>query len=118
MGYTVYYRHKCGTPNREQWEKIRALAKRVIKKHKDILCAENDYPEDAPIVNHKEVFFNGKGDAGHETFVLPRYMQHREFLFCKTARKPYDAAVKEILLGVKKILPDWLEISDDDAEIG
>ena len=39
--------------------------------------------------------FNGKGEEGHETFMLTPDSQ--EFNFCKTAQKPYDIVVVAIL---------------------
>jgi hypothetical protein len=116
MGYTIYFRHNKGVPTDEQWNRIRAYAEDLFEKHAEIVCAECDAPEDPPIVNHKEVWFNGKGEDSHETFVLQRYQKPDQFNFCKTARKPYNIVVAEILLGVRAIAPDWLTISSDGDE--
>lgn len=42
------------------------------------------------------VAFNGSGDLSHESFILTADVCG--FEFCKTARKPYDLAVKTALL--------------------
>ena len=63
--------------------------------------------------------FNGIGEAGHETFLFHnRKKQDPEgygdpcFAFCKTARKPYDIVVCEVLLVLKRYMPN-LEVGSD-----
>lgn len=53
--------------------------------------------EDEPTISTDLISFNGNGDdcLNHETFVLDN---KTGFDFCKTARKPYDYAVRTILM--------------------
>lgn len=111
MGFTQYFRQIGPTPNDNDWAAICSLVNKILKKHSKIVCEEYDKPTSAPIVNETEIFFNGKGDDGHETFVLKRDM--KGFNCCKTARKPYDAAVVEVLKAAKLVCPNWLELSSD-----
>lgn len=48
-----------------------------------------------PLVNTKNIRFNGVGDDGHETFHI--YRGQDTWLFCKTATKPYDRYVMAVL---------------------
>lgn len=111
MGYTIFYTQVGAAPTETEWAQITKAAEAVVEKYKDILCADFEDPESAPIVDENMIFFNGKGDDGHETFMLHRGQDG--FDFCKTARKPYTAAVKEILEEVNYIVPGWLRLSDD-----
>ena len=66
--------------------------------------------------------FNGRGNEGHETFILFKQKPKSEswqrnskeyFYFCKTARKPYDVAVGLVLLRAEKNAPGVLKVSSD-----
>ena len=86
----------------------------------DIVQKEYDEPS-CPLVNYDEIWFNGKGDDGHETFVIKREDKPQEwredketvFGFCKTAQKPYDIYVTAVLLLAKINLEDEIQISSD-----
>lgn len=65
-----------------------------------------------PVVQLRTVMFNGFGDLAHETFVWEQNAE-REFHFCKTARKPYDALVTACLLLIKEIYGDAVDIHSD-----
>lgn len=114
MGYTHYFETVGQAPTDSEWNQIVAETKKVFKKHKEILCRECDTPKESPIADVDEIFFNGKGNDGHETFVLER--TQKGFNFCKTAQKPYDAAVVEVLRAVKAICPNWLRLASDGDE--
>ncbi len=69
------------------------------------------------------VAFNGLGEASHETFAVPCVSDAREhegmepegmvFEFCKTNRKPYDAAVTACLLVLKHHLGDAILVTSN-----
>jgi len=112
MGYTHYWRlNNNNLLTDEQWQQIQNVAKQIIAEYEDILCYEYDEPEKSPLVDHNVIRFYGKGEEGHETFLLTRIAT--EFEFCKTAYKPYDNAVVDILKAVDIIAPDWLTLSSD-----
>lgn len=111
MGYTHYWRKKGNNPTEQEWAVIKTGAKRVIREHRSILSLEYNKEKKAPAVNDAHIMFNGRGVMGHETFILERVA--KSFEFCKTARKPYDAAVIAVLRMVQTVCPDWLELSSD-----
>jgi hypothetical protein len=65
------------------------------------------------------ICFEGKGELGHEPFLLTSadVETDQEFSpcigFCKTARKPYDMLVCATLILVNNIAPDLLDIRSD-----
>ncbi len=64
-----------------------------------------------PLVGAKELSFNGVGEGAHEPFDFPG---EQKFNFCKTAGKPYDAAVTACLLVARDHFPaNVLEIASD-----
>jgi hypothetical protein len=119
MGYTHYIK----TPNwnnrdEKGWEKALPIVKKILKKYKDILQYELD-DKRKPVANKKMIRFNGIGEDGHETFLVKNNAVQTDsgytdpsFCFCKTARKPYDIAVCEVLLVLKAYCPH-IEIGSD-----
>src|SRR5687768_3329224 len=96
MGYTHYWHHDDIAI--ADWRTLTLYARSII----DIatargvkLAVEFNMPTQLPDINEAEIRFNGVGDEGHETFLLTR--EKTEFDFCKTAQKPYDVVVAEIL---------------------
>ena len=75
----------------------------VVERYRDILCCDPDDPDSEPEVSQTQVWVNGKGEDGHETFAF--HPDGRGFRFCKTARKPYDLPVCEMLLILKRFIP-------------
>lgn len=63
-----------------------------------------------PMVDEYEIWFNGVGDDGHETFIAS---SDPGTGFCKTARKPYDLYVAAALMLLKHHLGDVIEIDSD-----
>lgn len=123
MGYTHYWRQKRDFTD-DEWRSICDRAEVVLEEHEDIVCYEEDEPHRKPEVSQTCVRFNGKDEAGHETFYLPRKREPRPawddspedegtFHFCKTAYKPYDAAVVEVLIEVRDVAPDAITLSSD-----
>ena len=93
MGYTRYWK-RTEKPIDEEFvefcnEVFKTCAKLGIK-------LGNDWGVNKPIARIGIIAFNGDGtkDLDHESFVLDDGVG---FNFCKTARKPYDYAVRTIL---------------------
>jgi hypothetical protein len=129
MGYTHYWdQHKTFTDG--QWAKVCEAARLVAEKHGDILCFEYDETDKSPQIDNDAIRFNGKGDDGHETFYLTReqppknawvererYDDEGAFNFCKTSRKPYDAAVVLLLGAIRKLAPGVLTLRSDGSNV-
>lgn len=120
MGYTHYWYLKPGI--KELSKKCVDDIKKVAKEYKKIIQFEDDNSKKPEIIN-KVIRFNGIGEDGHETFSFrlskdkDGYIQKDSdgfvFDFCKTARKPYDIVVCEILLILKAELQENIKISSD-----
>jgi len=136
MGYTHYYT-QFSDFNDEEWTKIKSYAETMINNLPKTTSTAGGYYEDsplelgdglgqgAPVVDDTEIWLNGKGDLGHETFHLskkrppnPDYAKDREnyWDFTKTARKPYDLIVTAILLAANFVVPDKLQYDSDGNE--
>jgi hypothetical protein len=119
MGYTHYWYGspledgKVSAKVKEGWEKAVPAIQNIIKRYADILCYECDEPKRTPLVDVVMgiVHFNGKEDDGYEPFSF-NLSRGNEFTFCKTAEKPYDIAVCEVLLVLKAFLPGFRLSSD------
>ena len=85
------------------------ILKQIAEKHKKIIQFESD-DKGYPQVNAAGIHLNGIDDAGHETFFFEP--KECDFSFCKTARKPYDLPVCEMLLVLKAYIPHF-ELSSD-----
>jgi len=111
MGYTHYFtnEHKLAPID----EATLVFIKRVIEKHKDILCLEYDTPDKPPKIQNDVLQFNGKGDDGHETFY---FTLKKGFSFVKTARKPYDLPVCVVLKLLEKCYGDAFSLGSDGFE--
>lgn len=123
MGYTHYWVNKV-QPGRRFTEEERAKLQAVLHywQWEGIICRECTDPTFPYVLTDREIIFNGKGDDGHETFYFDldqageeegKYGIRAGFAFCKTAAKPYDQAVCEVLLTLKGILGDEIEVSSD-----
>lgn len=139
MGYTHYWRQTRDFTD-DEWLKLRQGAGQVVSalrnakalRERDIpavpfdipLAYEDDEPDRPPVVSLDEIRFNGVGEDGHETFYLTRrkpekrefdrlYETEGAFDFCKTARKPYDAAVVAVLTIAHTVAPGVLTLSSD-----
>jgi hypothetical protein len=104
MGYTHYWTIKepfQGKP----FEDFLKGAEAIIEIAKDAGIALQD-ATDLDGVN-----INGAGLTSHETFGI--YVGDEGFDFCKTARKPYDTVVCALLIHLKAVLGDGVEIKSD-----
>ena len=120
-GYSNYWDHTEDFTNSE-WSKIVRLAKAAIKTaEKHGIVIRDGWGKGKPIVNNKEIYLNGdaENNLDHETFYLTKKRDMKKKYsepgsgFTKTARKPYDAVVATILVGIKKIAPKKFEPKSD-----
>lgn len=110
MGYTSYYSVSNWTSkDTEGYEKALPILKKIAEKYMSIIQYECDDDRE-PQVDYRGIHLNGRGEDGHETFAFKIREVSREF--CKTARKPYDLPVCEMLLVLKAHLPNF-ELSSD-----
>lgn len=123
MGYTTYWRRRADFTV-DQWKGIRGDASAILKH-----CGRKgipivfDYDElKPPAVSATTIRFNGRGEEGHETFIMNRKMPEAQpwmlntgesFDFCKTARKPYDLAVCLVLLSCVRHAPNSIKVTSD-----
>ena len=107
-GYSNYWDHTEDFTNSE-WSKIVRLAKAAIKTaEKHGIVIRDGWGKGKPKINNKEIYLNGDGEKNldHETFRITKKVDTKSPQgLTKTARKPYDAVVATILLGIKKIAP-------------
>jgi len=128
MGYTHYWKQKRSFTDNE-WDTIQRCVKMVIasEEKKGIVLRSWD-GTGKPEVTSEYVSFNGNEDTGddHETFRVDKNQPKKEswvsekdyknegaFVFCKTARKPYDSAVVMALVVIQEIAPTAIDISSD-----
>ena len=94
MGYTHYWKITDEIGD-NAWAAICEDAEKLLAQSPCKLAWEYDEPTRPPQANEAFIQFNGVGDDGHETLLLERSPE--DFVFCKTAQKPYDQAVCAIL---------------------
>lgn len=125
MGYTNYYHAK----NRKKindsdfknfmsdtYKAVEILMQKGFKFTDDRTDEIYKDIDDFKAKNQKEIWLNGVGDDSHETFLLDF---KGSWAFCKTARKPYDLAVKAILILAEKhgILKEPFSFDGDRTDI-
>lgn len=96
MGYTRYWTRTAKPLNKEFAE----FCNEVFKTCKKLgITIRNWNGEVEPIVRDDYIAFNGDAskDLDHESFVISNDVGEMGFNFCKTAKKPYDYAVRTIL---------------------
>ena len=112
-GYSNYWQQSEDFTSSE-WSKIVRLAKATIKKAEKLgIVIRDGWGKGRPVVNNKEIFINGdaENNLDHETFYLTKKRDMKRKYsdpgsgLTKTNRKPYDAVVATILVGIKKIAP-------------
>lgn len=109
MGYTHYYTVATSAKSEEGLKLASPVIEDILKRHAAIVCKEFTCPGEPPVITARAICFNGKEDEGHETFV---FGVGAGPAFCKTARKPYDLAVCEVLLALNAFMPE-VSISSD-----
>lgn len=112
MGYTHYWQNE--TPfTADDWTNI-CLTVRNITKASRLPIGDATGNGNAPEFGPDELYLNGVGDDGHETFYLHRGVS--TFEYCKTARKPYDTVVAAILCVLATAFPGFSASSDGDPD--
>ena len=115
-GYTNYWEQSEDFTSSE-WSKIVRLAKATIKKaEKQGIVIRDGWGKGRPVINNKEIYLNGdaENNLDHETFYITKKLKD-DWSFTKTARKPYDAVVATILVGIQKIAPKKFKPSADGS---
>ena len=115
MGYTHYWNHE--NIDAETWKTLQTIARKILREAQDTLgiALSEEYDINrTPVINAKEIRFNGYADEGHETFYLTPGAC--SFEFCKTARKPYDAVVVAMLQACAVYCTSFDWRSDGDPE--
>lgn len=107
MGYTRYWNRTDKEITSDFCEEVNKILIDCAKKG---IAIRGGFGDGSPIVSTKEIRFNGNGsvydgenccrDLSHETFYLGS--DDEGFNFCKTARKPYDYAVRKVLNVAKR----------------
>lgn len=94
MGYTRYWNRTEKPITEEFCEKVNEIIKNSEKKGIKI---RNGLGANKPIVTMDKILINGDGnhELDHETLAITN--TESGFDFCKTARKPYDYTVRNIL---------------------
>ena len=116
MGYTHYWT-VLGSLSQEQKQGIANDAIKIIETAGEQgirICYDHDEPHKDPVVTADEIWLNGVQHEGHETFYFDP--TKRNWQFCKTARKPYDAVVGAILLSALNHAPKLIRVSSDGEE--
>lgn len=110
MGFTHYWdTRNCTEEDEQAYSQALPIIKDIVNRHATLICFEYDRPERKPLATRSQIRFNGKGEEGHETLI---FRLNGKWEFCKTARKPYDLAVCEVLLVLKAYLPNMSLSSD------
>ena len=93
MGYTRYWKRTNENITEDFVNEVKEILEEC-KAHG--ITIKDGWGEYDPIVTTDLISINGtdENDLGHESFILENVAKRD---FCKTARKPYDYAVREIL---------------------
>lgn len=122
MGYTHYWDRRNVEISDESWEAFSEDCRKIFAKHAGIICYEHDTPDAKPAIAPDHIRFNGEGTLGYETFVFERHFIPKSrgstvsdliFSFCKTALRPYDEVVVDVLSCAKERFGDIITISSD-----
>ena len=122
-GYSNYWKQSEDFTNSE-WSKIVRLAKAAIKTaEKHGIVIRDGWGKGKPKIDNKQIYLNGDGENNldHETFLITKKMDTgRKYSdpgsgLTKTNRKPYDAVVATILVGIQKIAPKKFKPSADGS---
>ena len=99
MGYTRYW---VRTDKKIDADFVIAVCEIIADCDKKGIKIRNGHGEGNPIVTLDKIAINGdrQYDLDHETLYFDN--EKDDFCFCKTARKPYDYAVRKILSYAQK----------------
>lgn len=96
MGYTRYWNR---TKKKIDADLIVKVCEVIADCDKKGIMIRNGWGQGNPLVTLDYISINGDrtNDLDHESFFITDDCDDTGFNFCKTARKPYDYAVREIL---------------------
>jgi len=125
VGYTHYFSRGKDSSDRS-WSKFTDEVRTILSHPaiSDLMCEEYTKPDVPPVINDREVRFNGKGKDGHETFLLTRVAHNEscktggpsQVSFCESWGKHYDIAVSCVLLSAKQHLRERVSSDGDWSE--
>ena len=108
MGYTNYWTQTRDFTN-DEWTKVKREYDWLLEMDDGHIIRDETHAND-----HDLIIFNGKSELSHETMIIRKRKNNEDFLFCKTARKPYDIAVWHMLGFIKSNTGAYSEIRRDD----
>jgi hypothetical protein len=124
MGYTHYWYQKRDFTAKE-WGLVQERAEKIARENPDLLAGYDGSGE--PIINAEIIQWNGAGEEdSYETFQITqkqrepyedeskeKFEKNGAFDFCKTAQRPYDAAVVTMLAFIDKNILGVLTVCSD-----
>ncbi len=110
MGYTHYW-YKQGDYSEDSMRALVEDVKLICKRSEIPLAGMGGEVETQPEFTELGFGFNGVEDDSHETFSIN--IDDRDFEFCKTEHKPYDAVVTACLLLAKFHLGESIQVKSD-----
>ena len=118
MGYTHYFKFKDHKNiDKDKFAVASGIANCFYNKIKGFVDIAGGDGTGTPVFNENEVYFNGAGEDGCETFYIDREGKFMEFCFgkafCKTCRNPYDILVCLTLLAFKFAFGDDFTYTSD-----
>jgi len=114
MGYTHYFKNPKGFSD-EQWNAFTKDVKRILKNTDIPIVGPLGEKDTKPIIDNTKVAFNGLEEDSHETLYITK--DKDDFSFCKTAQKPYDKVVVDVLKSARNFQPCIELSSDGDEEV-
>ena len=117
MGYTHYWYTRKEIPT-DKWKAFTDDCKELLDSDdaEGIVWSKED--KIFPYITDEYCTFDGIGNKGHETFSMSRNRGRREsdgesFDCCKTAQKPYDKYVVDVLILAEKHFGDLIRVKSD-----
>ena len=117
MGYTHYWYTRKEIPT-DKWKAFTDDCKELLDSDaaEGVVWSKED--KIFPYITDEYCTFDGIGNKGHETFSMCRYgglkqSDGESFDFCKTAHKPYDKYVVDVLILAEKHFGDLIRVRSD-----
>ena len=117
MGYTHYWYTRKEIPT-DKWKAFTDDCKELLDSDaaEGVVWSKED--KIFPYITDEYCTFDGIGNKGHETFSMCRYgglkqSDGESFDFCKTAHKPYDKYVVDVLILAEKHFGDLIRVKSD-----
>ena len=114
MGYTHYWSSTSAFSD-QAWNDFIKETRSIFDTTKIPLPNSHGEKNTNPEITDIDIAFNGVEDDSHESCVISK--SPVEFEFCKTARKPYDFIVVQILKLARKYNPSFDLRSDGGNKV-